>query len=116
MSLVRRHAASRRLHLPSPSQLVRAEARTGWMGAGSGFALRFDRISILHTRGEALVTYGNVALILAWAVFAMWQLPARGHFAFDEAYFYEQSVRVSEGQFPIYGPFISGDERPALTP
>ena len=59
----------------------------------------------------------NVAQVLAWTALALVVLPGRGHFTYDQAYFYELSVRVAETlRPPAYGPMVSGTYPTALTP
>ncbi|HYR55147.1 MAG TPA: hypothetical protein VEM39_03460 [Myxococcaceae bacterium] len=62
-------------------------------------------------------TFINVAQVVAWTALALVILPGRGHFTYDQAYFYELSVRVTETlRPPAYGPFVSGTDPAALTP
>jgi hypothetical protein len=55
--------------------------------------------------------------LLAWLAWAAWLLPNHGHLGPDEAYFYNETLRVvQEGTFPVFGAPISGTEPPTLTP
>jgi hypothetical protein len=59
----------------------------------------------------------NAAQVLAWTALALAVLPGRGHFTYDQAYFYELSVRVAESLRPNgYGPFVSESEPAVMTP
>jgi hypothetical protein len=50
-------------------------------------------------------------------VLALVVLPGRGHFTYDQAYFYELSVRVAETLRPnAYGPFVSQTDPAVMTP
>jgi hypothetical protein len=64
-----------------------------------------------------VTTWINVAQVAVWTAIAMAVLPGRGHFTYDQAYFYELSVRVAETlRPPAYGPFISGTSPTVMTP
>ncbi|HKD43476.1 MAG TPA: hypothetical protein VKB87_24560 [Myxococcaceae bacterium] len=64
-----------------------------------------------------VTTWINVAQVAVWTAIAMAVLPGRGHFTYDQAYFYELSVRVAETlRPPAYGPFISGTSPAVMTP
>jgi hypothetical protein len=67
--------------------------------------------------GDRAVSRINAAQIALWAVFAGAVLMKTGHFTYDQAYFYEMSVRVAERFRPAaYGPFVSGLMPAPLTP
>ncbi len=82
-------------------------------------------VNLIEERGLRLVdwpvprlaTWINVVQVAAWTALAMVVLPSRGHFTYDQAYFYELSVRVAETlRPPAYGPFISGTSPTVMTP
>ena len=55
--------------------------------------------------------------LFAWLAWAAWLLPNHSHFGPDEAYLYNEALRVvQEGKFPVFGAPISETEPPALTP
>lgn len=62
-------------------------------------------------------TWINAAQVVAWTALALVVLPGRGHFTYDQAYFYELSVRVAETLRPnAYGPFVSQTDPAVMTP
>ena len=64
-----------------------------------------------------VTTWINVAQVAVWTAIAMVVLPGRGHFTYDQAYFYELSVRVAETlRPPAYGPFVSETSPAVMTP
>jgi hypothetical protein len=59
----------------------------------------------------------NLIQIVLWTALALWVLPSRGHFLYDEAYFYHQAIEVARhGVLPVHGPPISGSAPVAFTP
>jgi hypothetical protein len=67
--------------------------------------------------GNAWVTRLNAIQIVVWLVVGGAILMRTGHFTYDQAYFYELSVRVAEHLRPAaYGPFVSGFRPSPLTP
>jgi len=59
----------------------------------------------------------NLLQLAIWTTLALWVVPARAHFLYDEAYFYHQAVEVARhGAFPVYGPPVSGTTPTAFTP
>ncbi|WP_224362461.1 hypothetical protein [Hyalangium versicolor] len=67
--------------------------------------------------GDKLATRFNVVQVLVWAVLGGYVLVTTGHFTYDQAYFYELSVRTMEAlRPPGYGPFVSGIAHSPLTP
>jgi hypothetical protein len=67
--------------------------------------------------GDRAATAVNLSQIALWNVLGIWVLVATGHFTYDQAYFYEMSVRVAESLRPAaYGPFVSGFHPAPLTP
>ncbi len=64
-----------------------------------------------------LVSWINAAQVTVWTAIAIAVLPNRGHFTYDQAYFYELSVRTAETlQPPAYGPFVSDTFPAVMTP
>ena len=56
-------------------------------------------------------------LIVVWSIYCSMILIPTGHFTYDQAYFYEESVRVADSlRWPAYGPFVSGIQPSPLTP
>jgi hypothetical protein len=54
---------------------------------------------------------------LVWQVFATAILIRTGHFTYDQAYFYEVSIRTARTlELPGYGPFVSGFYAGPMTP
>src|SRR5687767_1445931 len=78
-----------------------------------------DRLlSKLATYGwPKIVTYINILQVLAWAGLTLSIMPEKGHFLYDEAFFYEQAFRAAQLEyFPVHGPMISGTSPQAFTP
>jgi hypothetical protein len=70
-----------------------------------------------HWPSERAATRFNASLIVLWSAFCSSILLRTGHFTYDQAYFYEQSVRVADTfRWPAYGPFVSGITPSPLTP
>ena len=55
------------------------------------------------------VTYINVFQCLAWLGLALFILPAKGHFLYDEAYFYNEASEIARNfLIPHFSVSISG--------
>jgi|GEM_PF-7048498 len=96
-----------------------SSARRGIASALERFARAFDNfgLPLADWPSPEATTWINVAQVVAWTALALVVLPSRGHFTYDQAYFYELSVRVTETlRPPAYGPMVSGTYPAALTP
>jgi hypothetical protein len=72
----------------------------------------------LHLKeANGRVTFAILVQNLLWLVVALIVLPPSGHILYDEAFFYDRAVAVfHDGDFPVYGPFISSTNPTAYTP
>jgi hypothetical protein len=91
----------------------RLRALRGWLRAFNDRGLFSPGASPLDARAD-LIVIGFAAL---WQLFSGYVAIETGHFHYDQAYFYEQSLRVAQLlELPAYGPFISGKEIGPMTP
>ncbi len=59
----------------------------------------------------------NLLQLAIWTIVALWVVPGRAHFLYDEAYFYHRAIEVARhAVFPVYGPPISATTPTAFTP
>ena len=90
----------------------------GWRRISLGLRHVNDGWCVLgHWPSERSTSHVIAALIVVWSVYCSIVLIPTGHFTYDQAYFYEESVRAAESlRWPAYGPFVSGVHPSPLTP
>src|SRR5215467_15960882 len=100
-----RSIGSERAPSPASKSSPPREGGSGPEGIARAAARLISRaVNQIEQRGLPLVdwpsprvtTWINVAQVAVWTAIAMAVLPGRGHFTYDQAYFYELSVRVAE--------------------
>lgn len=80
-------------------------------------SLKDETTHIISKKHQLMVDIINICQISLWTILTLNLLPEAGHFLYDEAYYYNESLRIARGQlFPALGPFISGTDPTAFTP
>lgn len=93
--------------------MQRLRALRGWLSGLNARGLFVAGASPLDGRVDLIV----IAFAALWQLFSGYVAVETGHFHYDQAYFYEQSIRVAQLlELPAYGPFISGREIGPMTP